>query len=50
MLQKREKFSEFVKAEFKDHLPEKANCAFYPTSTDIRNHMYKARLGLQFSS
>ena len=40
---------QFVKAEFKGHLPEKTNRAFYPTSTDIRNHMHKARLGLQFS-
>ena len=40
---------QFVKAEFRDQLPDKTNRAYYPTPTDIRNHMYKARLGLQFS-
>ena len=40
---------QFVKAEFRDQLPDKTNRTYYPTPTDIRNHMYKARLGLQFS-
>lgn len=40
---------QFVKSECQDQLPDKANRAYYPTPTDIRNHMYKARLGLQFS-
>jgi len=40
---------QFIKSTCSDHLPDKANRAYFPTAVDIRNHMHKARLGLQFS-
>lgn len=38
-----------MKTEFKDQLPDITIYAYYRTPSDIRNHMYKARLGLQLS-
>lgn len=40
---------QFVKQHFGFTAPDKTNRSYYPTTTDVRNHMYKARLGLQFS-
>ena len=39
---------QYVKSECQDQSPDKANRAYYLTPTDIRNHMYKARLGLKY--
>ena len=41
---------EYVRSEFKDKCPSDTNRSYYfPTLEDIRNHVYIAKLGLDFS-
>ena len=40
---------EFVKNECSASKPSPTNQAYYPTTADIRNHMYKAKIAIQLS-
>ena len=40
---------EYVKCEFSAFKPSPTDRSYYPTTSDIRNHMYKARMAMQLS-
>ena len=40
---------EYVRSEFKENCPSTVNRAYFPTLEDIRNHIYTAKQGLEFS-
>ena len=40
---------EYVRSELKENCPSYTNRSYFPTIEDIRNHIYTARLGLDFS-
>lgn len=40
---------EYVRSELKENCPSYTNRSYFPTLEDIRNHIYTARLGLDFS-
>ena len=40
---------EYVKIEFKENCPDMSNCSYFPTVEDVRNHIYLAKQGLQYS-
>ena len=40
---------EYIQSEFKDYCPSNTNRAYFPTLDEIRNHVYTAKLGLDFS-
>ena len=40
---------EYIRSELKENCPSYTNRSYFPTIEDIRNHIYTARLGLDFS-
>ena len=40
---------EYVQSEFKENCPSTINRSYFPTLEDIRNHIYTAKQGLEFS-
>jgi hypothetical protein len=40
---------EYVRSEFKENCPSTINRSYFPTLEDIRNHIYTAKQGLEFS-
>ena len=40
---------EYVKIEFKENCPDMSNRSYFPTVEDVRNHIYLAKQGLQYS-
>ena len=40
---------EYVKAEMKENSPDVSNRSYYPTLEDIRNHIYIAKQGMEYS-
>ena len=40
---------EYVKSELKENCPKYTNRSYFPTLEDIRNHIYTAKQGLEFS-
>ncbi len=40
---------EYVRSALKDKCPNTTNISYFPTLEDIRNHVYMAKLGLDYS-
>ena len=40
---------EYVKSELKENCPDQLNRSYFPTTEDIRHHIYLAKQGLEFS-